>query len=326
VERIPLPRVPRRLPDILAGSEVERLLSSVTSIKYRTIAAAAYGAGLRIAEVCGLRPADIDSPRGLIHVRKGKGGKAREVMLGERLLALLREYWRIERQGEWLFPSGAGPDRHVNQTHHPRSLLPGGQGRLHKKVTPHLLRHNFATHLLEMGGDLHIIQVLLGHSSFRSTQRSAQGHRYLFPIAVMGRLFRGKFLAGLDRLYRRGTLDLGGSCARLDDPDAFRLLLDKLYRTEWRPYAKRPFAGPEQVYEYLGYYTHRVGMVNHRLLAIDGQGVRFKSRNGKAVTLKGPEFIRRFLFHVLPPGFVKIRHYLSARGDSPPRGPFVTSM
>ena len=132
---------------------------------------------------------------------------------------------------------------------------------------------------------------------------------YLFPVPVMGRLFRGKFLAGLKQLYDKGRLRLTGSCAHLDDPDVFRLLLDKLYRKEWRPYAKRPFAGPEQVYDYLGYYTHRVGISNHRLLEMDQQSVRFKTRNDKTATLKGEEFIRRFLLHVLPRGFVKIRHY-----------------
>ena len=139
--------------------------------------------------------------------------------------------------------------------------------------------------------------------------RTAGNGRYLFPIAAMGRLFRGKFLAGLKRLYSEGRLDLRGSCAPLDDPDAFRLLLDKLYRTPWRPYAKRPFAGPEQVFEYLGYYTHRVGISGHRLLAIDAEVVRFKTRGTKTATLKGEEFVRRFLLHVLPHGFVKIRHY-----------------
>jgi hypothetical protein len=133
--------------------------------------------------------------------------------------------------------------------------------------------------------------------------------RYLFPAEVMGPLFRGKFLAGLVRLHRKGRLDLGGSCAHLDDPEVFRLFLDKLYRTRWRPYAERPFAGPEQVFEYLGYYTHRVGISGHRLLAIDADGVRFKTKQGKSATLGGEEFIRRFLLHVLPRGFVKIRHY-----------------
>lgn len=165
---------------------------------------------------------------------------------------------------------------------------------------------------------LHCIVTGGGLNPDSQTWTRAKGDRYLFPVQVMGRLFRGKFLAGLKRLYDRGALDLGGSCAHLDDPDVFRVLLDKLYRKEWRPYAKRPFAGPEQVYDYLGYYTHRVGIANHRLLEMNGESVRFKTRNGKTAILKGEEFVRRFLLHVLPRGFVKIRHYglLSAKSEA----------
>jgi predicted Zn-ribbon and HTH transcriptional regulator len=165
---------------------------------------------------------------------------------------------------------------------------------------------------------LHCIVTGGGLSPDGQSWTRARGDCYLFPVQVMGRLFRGKFLAGLQRLYHKGALHLGGSCAQLDDPDVFRLLLDQLYRTEWRPYAKRPFAGPQQVYEYLGYYTHRVGIANHRLLEIDENSVRFKTRNGKTATLKAEEFIRRFLLHVLPTGFVKIRHYglLAAKANA----------
>ncbi len=156
---------------------------------------------------------------------------------------------------------------------------------------------------------LHCIVTAGGLSPNHETWISLETKRYLFPVKVMGRLFRGKFLAGLARLYDKGKLDLGGSCASLDDPDTFRVLLDTLYRKEWLTYAKRPFAGAEQVYEYLGYYTHRVGIANHRLLEMDDETVRFKTRKGKTAILKGEEFVRRFLLHVLPRGFVKIRHY-----------------
>jgi hypothetical protein len=147
---------------------------------------------------------------------------------------------------------------------------------------------------------------------------------YLFPVLVMGRLFRGKFLAGLKQLFDKHRLALSGSCAHLEDRDVFRLLLDRLYRAEWRPYAKRPFAGPEQVYDYLGFYTHRVAISNQRLLQIDQHSVRFKTRGEKSASLKGDEFVRRFLLHVLPRGFVKIRHYglLSSKAQSEaPNGP-----
>jgi integrase/recombinase XerD len=194
VAQIPYPSVPKRLPDILTGSEVERLLSCITSVKYRAICSTAYGTGLRIHEACTLKPQDIDSPRGLIHVREGKGKKAREVMLPERVLQQLREYWRICRpQGEWLFPSNASPSRPVNERSVSDALSQAVKAaRLKRRVTPHLLRHSFATHLLELGTDLRLIQMLLGHSSFRSTRRyvrlqGAYLRRIKSPIDVIGK-------------------------------------------------------------------------------------------------------------------------------------------
>lgn len=133
--------------------------------------------------------------------------------------------------------------------------------------------------------------------------------RFLFPVEVMSALFRGKFMAALVRLYERDALDLGGSCESLGDPEVFQLLKDTLYRKRWVVYAKQPFGGPEQVFSYLGLYTHRVAISNRRLLAIDEDGVRFATRDDKTVTLKHEEFLRRFLLHVLPKGFVKIRHF-----------------
>ncbi len=127
--------------------------------------------------------------------------------------------------------------------------------------------------------------------------------RYLLPRAVLAKLFRGKLLAGLDRAVRLGDLDLG------QDLDSFPLLKDALYRKRWGAYAKRPFAGPQQVFRYLGLYTHRVGISNHRLLAHEGGRVTFATKNGATATVGGVEFVRRFLQHVLPRRFVKIRHY-----------------
>ena len=139
---------------------------------------------------------------------------------------------------------------------------------------------------------------------------------YLFPHLVLSRLFRGKFLAGLAQLYEQGALDLGGACQALAEPDVFHLFKDRLYRKEWVVYAKPPFAGPRQVYRYLGRYTHRIAISNSRLEAIDDQTVRFHTKHGKATTLSHEEFIRRFLLHVLPQGFHKIRHYgLLASGN-----------
>jgi hypothetical protein len=124
---------------------------------------------------------------------------------------------------------------------------------------------------------------------------------------VMKRLFRGKILDGLRRAHRDGRLALDGT--EYADPAAFAQLLDHLYRTDWHVYSKPPFGGPEQVFRYLGRYTHRVGISNHRLQAFDGHSVRFATKDGKTLTLAAHEFIRRFLQHVLPHGFVKIRHF-----------------
>lgn len=136
-----------------------------------------------------------------------------------------------------------------------------------------------------------------------------RGGRYLFPVKVMSRLFRGKLMAGLVRARERGQLRFVGSSAELADDDVFAVVKDALYRKEWVVYAKRPMGGAGQVYRYLGRYTHRVGIANDRLRAVDEEGVRFATRDGRTVRLPHQEFIRRFLLHVLPRGFVKVRHY-----------------
>jgi hypothetical protein len=138
--------------------------------------------------------------------------------------------------------------------------------------------------------------------------------RYLFPVEVMGKLFRGKFLSGLRRAYDKGELTLKGATAELADPMAWSALKDRLYRQNWIVYAKRPFGGVKQVFEYLGRYTHRVAISNHRLLEMEGDRVTFTYRDSRRkclsrMTLAAVEFLRRFLLHVLPGGFTRIRHY-----------------
>jgi hypothetical protein len=140
--------------------------------------------------------------------------------------------------------------------------------------------------------------------------------RFIFPVRVLADLFRGKLLDGLRRLRRGGALLYTDGAASLVDDDAFDQWLDRLYSSPWVVYAKRPFAGVQHVFRYLGRYTHRVGISNHRIQAFDEHGVRFATKDGKAVTLNPFEFIRRFLEHVLPPGFTKIRHFgLFAAGN-----------
>lgn len=129
---------------------------------------------------------------------------------------------------------------------------------------------------------------------------------FLFPVKVMGALFAGKFLAGLRGAFERGQLTLPADVAAPAQFDAF---IDSLRAASWVVYAKRPFAGPEQVITYLGQYTHRVGLSNRRLLDVTQDRVVLATRDGKSAALTPEELIQRFLQHVLPSGFVKIRHY-----------------
>jgi len=175
VVKIPYPRVPKPLPDILSGTEVEELLMAVKSIKHRAVLMTAYGAGLRVNEACSLKTSDIDSTREVIHVRDGKRGRDRYVMLSQRLLEVLREYWRQTRPPKpWLFP-GKDPKRPISDTSVREALKKAATAvGIRKRVTPHTLRHAFATHLLETNTDIRTIQVLLGHGSIRTTTRYAQ--------------------------------------------------------------------------------------------------------------------------------------------------------
>jgi site-specific recombinase XerD len=172
VAAIPWPKVPHGIPQILSGSEVTKLLDAVESLKHRAVIMTAYGAGLRVSEVCSLQVDDIDSQRMTIRVRHGKGNQARYVPLPERVLYLLRRYWLIERPKKpWLFGGAqAGcPLSPASVRYHLGAAVK--KTGLTKRVTPHVLRHTFATHLLELGTDIRVIQMLLGHRSIRSTVR-----------------------------------------------------------------------------------------------------------------------------------------------------------
>jgi hypothetical protein len=139
--------------------------------------------------------------------------------------------------------------------------------------------------------------------------------KYFLPVAVIGKLFRGKFLDALHRAYISGALSLDGSTAKLADPMHWNGFKDRLYRKLWVVYAKAPFGGAEHVFKYLGRYTHRVAISNHRLLKMNHGRVTFSYRDyknegeKKTMTLEAQEFLRRFLLHVLPAGFTRIRHY-----------------
>ena len=166
---------PRKLPTVLSPDEVARLLAATTCIKHRAAVAVAYGAGLRVAEVAALKVGDIDSERMLIRVERGKGGRYRNSMLSPDLLALLRAWWKEGRRqgamlpGGWLFP-GQNPVRPIATRQLARVVDDAARAAgIAKRVSPHTLRHSFATHLLEDGVDIRVIQVLLGHAKLDST-------------------------------------------------------------------------------------------------------------------------------------------------------------
>jgi site-specific recombinase XerD len=172
-ERIAFARTPRKLPTILSAEEVVRFLEAVPSLKARTALTTAYAAGLRASEAARLRVADIDSHRMVIQVRGGKGGKDRTVMLSPQLLGILRGYWRLARPRDWLFP-GRGDKPIDVQVLHAACRSATKAAGLTKRVSVHTLRHSFATHLLEGGVDIRIIQVLLGHANLSTTARYTQ--------------------------------------------------------------------------------------------------------------------------------------------------------
>lgn len=163
-------RCQHRAPEILSGTEVDRLLRAAPSIKHRAVFTLLYGAGLRIAELLALTPADIDSRRMVLHVRNTKARRDRILPLSPRALQTLRDYWKQCRpQSPWLFP---GKNRHHQMTRTAVSIAIRRAARnagIRKRVYPHLLRHTFATHLLELGTDLRTVQILLGHRSLSST-------------------------------------------------------------------------------------------------------------------------------------------------------------
>ena len=173
-DHIPLARRCDPLPAILSREEVGRFLQAAHNVKYRTIFATIYAAGLRVSELVSLTVKDIDSARMVIHVRQGKGRKDRYVMLSDQLLDLLRSYWKVDRPSHWLFP-GAAPQRHITARQLERVCRQTAEvAGLGKTVTVHTLRHCFATHLLEQGVDIRVIQDLLGHRHINATSRYAR--------------------------------------------------------------------------------------------------------------------------------------------------------
>jgi len=173
-ERIAHAREPQKLPVVLSTDEVVQFLESVAGLKPRVALTTAYACGLRVSELVSLKIANIDSSRMVIRVEQGKGRKDRYVMLSPQLLGILRTYWRLERPVSWLFPTREG-----SRPLHPVALHAACRSAcaasgLSKRVTIHTLRHSFATHLLENGTNIRIIQALLGHNNLQTTARYTQ--------------------------------------------------------------------------------------------------------------------------------------------------------
>ena len=167
---ITIPKAKAPLPSILAQAEIQRLLGGFTAAKYRMFFTLIYATGLRITEASQLETRDIDAMQQVIHVRNGKGGKDRLVPMSSKLCELLRAYYKHERPPKpWLFASKAG-NPICPETARRALLCAAAASGIGKIVNPHLLRHAFATHLLERGEDLRKIQVVLGHASIKSTQ------------------------------------------------------------------------------------------------------------------------------------------------------------
>jgi site-specific recombinase XerD len=163
------PKKAKVLPDVLSEEEVQMLLNSVDNLKHKCILSLAYSAGLRLSELINMKPEDIDSANNFVNIRQGKGKKDRRSLLSARVLMLLRQYYKEYKPKEWLFEGQFGDQYSATSI---QNIIKSAakKGGIRKKVTVHMLRHSFATHLLERGTDIRYIQELLGHQSSRTTE------------------------------------------------------------------------------------------------------------------------------------------------------------
>lgn len=161
----------------------------------------------------------------------------------------------------------------------------------------------------------HLHLIVLGGGLDKDGHWRTKGDSFFLPIRVVSKVFRGKYLAGVKTLYKSGRLQFHGACQKYGNHGEFQALMDECYAKEWVPYCKKTFQNAYSVIEYLGRYTHRIAISNHRIQSMDEETVTYLVKdyknNGawKVETVSGVEFVRRFLMHVLPNGFVRLRHY-----------------
>ena len=199
-----------------------------------------------------------------------------------------------------------------------QTLLTLGKDRLGAVIGITAVLHTW-TRDMQFHPHLHCI-VTAGGQSLDGERWLPSRADYLFPHEVMRRLVRGKVLDGLKRVYKAGKLAFQGTAADLAEPAVFQAMIDRLYGKKWVLYAKRPFGGSDQVLSYLGKYTHRVAISSYRIAEVEGARITIRTRDQRTTQLGSNEFIRRFLLHILPKGFRKIRHYgLMASTNVPTR-------
>ena len=200
---------PRKAPVVLSREEAARLLEAAPGLKYKAALSVAYGAGLRVSEVANLKVSDIDSERMTLRVEQGKGQRDRYVMLSPQLLELLRDWWRAARPQVWLFP-GQNPINPITPRQLNRAVTAAKDlAGISKRVSPHTLRHSFATHLLEQDVDIRVIQVLLGHAKLGDDgalhpRRRQHDPRHQEPARAAGRQPREPIAARLTTAAWRG--------------------------------------------------------------------------------------------------------------------------
>lgn len=211
VEEVPYPKQPRRLPIVLSQEEAVALLNSAKNLYHRAMLMTLYSTGMRRAELCKLKVEDIDSKRMIVHIRQGKGGKDRDVPLSPILLETLREYWRWMRPRTYLFPGTVNcrrADKPITSKVIWEACVEAAKNAgIAKRVSPHLLRHSFATHLMENGADLPTVQALLGHTDLKPT--SIYLHLSERHLKAAGTPLDQATLAPLDQVKRSRRLKQG---------------------------------------------------------------------------------------------------------------------